>query len=161
MAGKMGQLTLRDATPADAQLLLGVMLEAFAEYVNVLDPPSGAHLETLDSVCRHLANGAAVIASIGGEEAGFAFYEPVGDLVYFSRLSVLPQFRKRGIGGALLEDVERRAKADGAVGVRLGVRLQLPQLMARYERLGYHLTEYKTHLGYSRPTYVLMEKLWA
>ena len=48
----------------------------------------------------------------------------------------------------------------GADGVRLGVRLQLPHLLARYERLGYRITRHMTHDGYPNPTYVLMEKRW-
>lgn len=43
-------------------------------------------------------------------------------------------------------------------GVRLGVRLQLPHLVVRYERLGYRITKYMTHAGYEHPTYVFMEK---
>lgn len=157
---KIGQLTIREASPDDAPVLLRLMHEAFAEYAHVLDPPSGAHNETLDTIRRHLAAGPAVIAYLDGEPAGFAFYEPVGPLVYFSRLSVRPKFRMQGIGCALVEQVEQRAKDSGAAGVRLGVRLQLPHLIARYERFGYRITEYRTHEGYAKPTYVLMEKTW-
>ncbi|RPI49059.1 MAG: GNAT family N-acetyltransferase [Acidobacteria bacterium] len=157
---EIGQLTLRDATPEDAPTLLRILREAFDEYKNVLEPPSGAHAETLDTVRRHLADGAAVLASIDREPVGFGFYEPAGPVVYFSRLSVLPRFRNNGIGRALLEHVERRAKETGAAGVRLGVRLQLPHLLARYERVGYRIAEYKTHDGYAHPTYVYMDKLW-
>jgi hypothetical protein len=46
----------------------------------------------------------------------------------------------------------------GAAGVKLGVRLQLPHLVARYERLGYRITKYMTHSGYAQPTFVYMEK---
>ncbi len=136
------------------------MQEAFAEYERVLDPPSGARRETLESTNRHLAAGPAVVAEVDGEPAGFAFYEPAGPLVYFSRLSVRPAFRMRGIGRALLEHVETRARDSGASGVRLGVRLQLPHLIARYQRFGYRITEYRTHEGYAQPTYVMMEKTW-
>jgi ribosomal protein S18 acetylase RimI-like enzyme len=88
---------------------------------------------------------------VGEDAAGFAFYEPAGDLVYLGRLSVLPRFRNNGIGGALVAYVERRANEKGAAGMRLGVRLQLPHLVARYERLGYRITRYMTHRGYDEP----------
>jgi len=157
---KIGHLTLAEATHDKAEMLLGIMNAAFAEYEGVLDPPSGAHSESIETVHRHLAIGAAVLASLGREPAGFAFYEPAGEVVYFSRLSVIPKIRNKGIAGALLNHVEQRARETGAAGVRLGVRLQLPRLLARYERLGYRITEYVTHSGYSHPTYVYMEKRW-
>jgi GNAT superfamily N-acetyltransferase len=155
---KLGQLTIVEACTGDALCLLDLMRAAFAEYEGVLSPPSGAHLETVETVRGKLSKGAAALASVDGEPAGVAFYEPVDDLVYFSRLSVLPRFRNHGIGTALLAYVERRAKEAGAAGVRLGVRVQLPHLVARYERSGYRITKYMTHRGFDRPTWVYMEK---
>jgi GNAT superfamily N-acetyltransferase len=155
---KLGQITLREASTEDAQIIFSVMRAAFEEYEGVLDPPSGAHNETVESVKRKLTGGAAVLAAVANELVGFAFYEPADELLYFGRLSVLPRWRNRGIGSALLEYVERRAQATGAAGVRVGVRLQLPHLVARYERMGYRITKYMTHDGYSEPTFVYMEK---
>jgi GNAT superfamily N-acetyltransferase len=153
-------MTIAEAAVADASTLVRLMKTAFQEYEGVLDPPSGAHVETLDTVLTKLSSGGAALASVDGEPAGFAFYEPRGKFVYFSRLSVLPPFRNRGIGSALLDYVEQRSRRSGKAGVRLGVRLQLPHLLARYQRLGYRVTEYMTHSGYSQPTYVYMEKRW-
>src|SRR5689334_19385398 len=138
--------------------MLSLMQAAFAEYEGVLDPPSGAHDETAESVVRRLSRGGAVLACINDEAVGFAFYDSVDGLLYFGRLSVLPDFRNRGIGTRLLDCVEGRARDTGAAGVRLGVRLQLPHLVARYERLGYRITKYMTHAGYENPTYAFMEK---
>jgi GNAT superfamily N-acetyltransferase len=151
-------ITLREAGFEDAQVLLRLMRAAFEEYEGVLDPPSGAHQETIATVGRRLARGAAVLASVADEPVGFAFYEPDEGLLYFGRLSVLPQWRNRGIGGALLDYVERVARESGAAGVRLGVRLQLPHLVARYERRGYRTTKRMTHAGYTQPTFIHMEK---
>ena len=154
----IGQITIRDAQLQDATTILGLMLAAFAEYDGVLDPPSGAHDETIRTVRQKLKRGGGVIAEVGGEPAGFAFYEPVKELLYFGRLSVLPGFRNQGIGAALLEHVEARARQTGVAGVRLGERVQLPHLIARYERLGYRITKRMTHKGYAEPTYIFMEK---
>jgi GNAT superfamily N-acetyltransferase len=158
MAAEYERVILRDATKEDGPTLLTLMHAAFEEYKNVLAPPSAAHTETLGSVLKRLTAGYAVLALTGSEPVGFAFYEPKGAHLYFSRLSVLPRFRNRGIGRALIEYVEGRARATGASGVRLGVRLQLPHLVRRYEQLGYRITEYHTHPGYAQPTFVYMEK---
>ena len=42
--------------------------------------------------------------------------------------------------------------------MRLGVRVPLPELRARYERLGYTVTRSVAHRGHTEPTYILMEK---
>ena len=153
----IGQITLRAAAVEDAPTILRLMRAAFAEYEGVLDPPSGAHQETIESVRRNIATG-AVMAVVADEPAGFAFYKPRDGLLYFGRLSVLPQFRNQGLGTALLDYVERVAKDVGADGVSLGVRVQLPHLLERYERLGYRVTKQMTHEGYTRPTWLYLEK---
>jgi ribosomal protein S18 acetylase RimI-like enzyme len=147
-----------EATEEDSATLLRLLLTAFQEYDGMLDPPSGGHAETIDSVRSKLAAGSAVLATAEGEPVGFAFHQPQDTYIYFSRLSVLPAFRNRGIGRALIDYVERRALVTGAAGVRLGVRMQLPHLIERYEKLGYRITKYMTHDGYAQPTYVYMEK---
>ena len=157
---KLGQLTIAEACKNEASILLHLLQAAFEEYEGVLDPPSGAHNENEETVCAKLAAGGAALARVDGKPAGFVFYEPAEDLIYFGRLSVLPRFRNQGIGGALVAYVERKAREIGAAGVRLGVRLQLPHLVARYERLGYRITKSMTHRGYDRPTWVYMEKRW-
>ena len=149
---------MREAAGQDVAAILDVVRAAFAEYEGFLDPPSGAHDETPGTVRRRMARGGAVMAIVGDVPVGCAFYEAVDGLLYFGRLSVLPDFRQRGIGTALLDSVEQRARDTGAAGVRLGVRLQLPHLLTRYERLGYRITKYMTHTGHEHPTYVFMEK---
>jgi ribosomal protein S18 acetylase RimI-like enzyme len=110
-------------------------------------------------VGRRLSAGTATVALVGGVDAGCVFSEAQDDgYVYFSRLSVLPRFRNRGVARALIDHVESRARSTGAAGVRLGVRLQLEHLIARYERLGYRIAKVLTHEGYAEPTYVHMEK---
>ena len=107
---------------------------------------------------RRLNAGAAAIASVDGEPVGFAFYEPDDELLHFGRLSVLPEWRNKGVGTALLDYGERCARATGMPGVKLGVRLQLPHLIARYSGSGIASAGTMTHAGYAQPTFVYMEK---
>jgi ribosomal protein S18 acetylase RimI-like enzyme len=151
-------MRLREATMEDAATLLRLMHSSFEEYLGLLDPPSAAHDETVETVRERLKRGSAVVAFIDDEPAGFAFYHPQDSHLYFGRLSVLPQYRQRGVGRTLVEYVEKRAMESGSEGVRLGVRVQLPHLKDWYERLGYTVTKYVAHDGHSSPTYMLMEK---
>ena len=153
---------LRDAVAEDAPVLLRLMHGAFEEYRGRLDPPSGVHGETVTTVLEKLTGGTALLATVDGKPAGCVFMRPEGKHVYFSRLSVLPGYRHRGVGRALIACVERRARDEGYASVWLGVRLGLPALLALYERLGYKTIRRVTHSGYSEPTYVLMEKtVWS
>jgi ribosomal protein S18 acetylase RimI-like enzyme len=151
-------VVLREAVDEDVPTLLRIMHVAFEEYVGRLDPPSAAHTETIAAIRKRLSEGSAVLALIDDEAVGFAFYQPQGSHLYFSRLSVMPAHRRRGIGRALIDYVEDRARERRFQGVRLGVRVQLPELKDRYERLGYQIVRYVAHEGHSAPTYMLMEK---
>ena len=153
-----GATTLREATTADLPTLLALVHGAFEEYRGRLDPPSGAHAETLESLGRALETGGALLATVGGQPAGCVFYHRERDHVYLARLSVLAAHQSRGLGGALTDGVERLALAMGIPRVELGVRIALPALRAYYERRGYRVIRQEAHAGYRAPTSVVMQK---
>jgi predicted N-acetyltransferase YhbS len=151
-------IQLRLANESDASILLTVLHAAFEEYRGRLNPPSGVHAETIESVQSKLKTETGVLAFVGDEAAGCVFYEQESTHLYLGRLSVLPQFRKLGVGRALIDYVEAQAVNLKVHRVQLGVRIALPHLKAYYEQLGYRIISYEAHPGYIRPTYVMMEK---
>ena len=157
-AVRAGTITLREATTTDVPTLLALVHAAFAQYRDRLDPPSGAHRETEATLGAALHAGGALLACVDGQPIGCVFYHRETEHVYVGRLSVLPAFRGRGVGPALTDDVERRARAMGVPRVQLGVRTALPRLRAYYERCGYRVVREERHAGYETPTYVVMEK---
>lgn len=154
----MPPIELREAAAEDIPTIVAITHAAFAEYIGQLDPPSGVHAETLETVRTKLASGHSVLALLGERVVGSVFYSCEAEYVYLGRLAVLPEYRGQGIGNQLIAYVEQRAAELGVSRVRLGVRVALPQLRARYERLGYRVYEERSHAGYSMPTYVMMEK---
>lgn len=148
---------LRQATYDDIPILLTVLHAAFEEYRGRLDPPSGVHSETVETVRQKLNTGAAVLARIGDDMAGCVFYREEPTHVYLERLSVLPKYRRLGVGRRLVEYVDQRAHML-KLPVQIGVRLSLTDIRAFYERLGYSVVRYAAHTGYSEPTYVVMQK---
>jgi ribosomal protein S18 acetylase RimI-like enzyme len=154
----MTDWVLGEASAGDAPLIASLIRAAFAEYRGQLDPPSGAHEETDEAVRRKLQAARAVLARTDGIPVGCVLYEVHPDHVYFFRLAVLPAYRQRGLGRALIGYVEARARERGLERVRLGVRVALPRQRASYERLGYQLVEARSHPGYEQPTYVILEK---
>jgi predicted N-acetyltransferase YhbS len=152
------QLLLREATDADLATLVAVLIAAFEEYRGRLDPPSGAHSESVAKLRKTLRYAHAVLAHSDGEVAGCVFYTPMDQYVDLFRLAVLPVYRRRGVGRALITYVEARALSLGIPRVQLGVRLALPDNRAYYERMGYRFVAAHAHTGYTEPTYMILEK---
>jgi ribosomal protein S18 acetylase RimI-like enzyme len=155
---ELSRVTFGEATDADVATLVALLTAAFEEYRGRLDPPSGAHGETEAKLRDTLRGAHAVLARAGDEVAGCVFYAPMGDYIDLFRLAVLPAYRRRGVGRALVEYVEARALAQGIPRVQLGVRIALPHNRAYYEHLGYRFLEARKHAGYAEPTYVILEK---
>jgi predicted N-acetyltransferase YhbS len=156
---RLNDIILCTATDRDVPAIVGIIHAAFEEYDGAIDPPSGAHKESAERIREKMATDRAVLALVGQQPVGCVLYRDESTYMYFGRLAVLPEYRGRGIAGALIEHVEARASELGLPRVRLGVRLALPRLRARYERLGYRVVEHRRHDGYAEPTYVIMEKL--
>ena len=70
----MQTLTITAASLEDAPLVYDIMQQAFAQYLGVLTPPSGAHAEVVDDVIRVMGEGGAILAWLGGEAVGSARY---------------------------------------------------------------------------------------
>ncbi len=139
-------------------MLLDLLLCAFREYEGRLDPPSGVHSEKVASVRSKLAEGGALVCEIDEVVTGCVFYAPKADHLYVSRLAVVPEYRRRGLGDLLMRASERRAGELGFGRVRLGVRVALEKLRAYYEARGYVPIAFRSHPGYTEATFVEMEK---
>lgn len=57
--------------------------------------------------------------------------------VYVDELWVQPEYRRRGFGGALMEQADLLCKELGAVGKRLYVNVENPKAKGLYERRGF------------------------
>jgi tRNA threonylcarbamoyladenosine biosynthesis protein TsaE len=113
---------------------------AFAGY-GWLTPPSGALRETVDTV-RHdlkLSGGALARLADGGLLVGALrlVFEP--DHLYVRRVAVDPALQRHGVGTALMDWAREEAGKRGYREIRVGVRGQLPDNRAFYERLGYRV----------------------
>lgn len=159
MSEERGLIPIRQATERDLTTLVGLLHRAFQEYDGVLDPPSGTHKESVESVRAKMEAGGWALAEREGEAMGCVWYEARGDHIYIGRLSVPPEFRGQGIANALMDYVEAEARALRILRLQLGVRTALPAMQATYERRGYRFLRYETHDGYDTPTYVTLEKI--
>lgn len=152
-------LQIRPATENDLETMVDLLHRAFREYEGVLDPPSGTHKETVESVRAKMEAGGWALAESNAVPVGCVWYERQDDAMYIGRLSVPPEYRGCGIARALMDYVENQAQKQGILRTTLGVRFALPAMRAMYERRGYRLYRYETHPGYDAPTYALLQKL--
>jgi GNAT superfamily N-acetyltransferase len=129
----------------DAPLVHRVTQAAFAEYRGVLDPPSGAHEETIEDVERAIERGGALLVWDRDALVGCARFEPRRDCLYVGRVAVLPEHRRRGIATAIMARMAEIARDLGLPAVRVGVRDSLPSNSRLYERLGFDTLAIEPH----------------
>jgi ribosomal protein S18 acetylase RimI-like enzyme len=156
--GVVSAVVLRQAVEDDLPAALAVLHAAFEEYRAWLDPPSGVHRETIESLRQYLEHGHLTLALLEDQIVGCVLYHAEEDHMYFGRLSVLPAFRGRGIARMLIDHVEAYAHDLDLRRVRLSVRVAQPHNRAYYERMGYRFLEARSHAGYAEPTYDVLEK---
>ncbi|MFN8374076.1 MAG: GNAT family N-acetyltransferase [Anaerolineae bacterium] len=154
------QIVLRDAKSADVSIITAAIRAAFEEYRGKLNPPSGSHDEREEDIGAKLRKGGGLLAYVEQQLAGVVLYYPhsTDSSLYLGRLGVLPGYRRFGVGKALVQAVETRARQLGYAEVTLGVRLQLAGNRQFFERLGYTVSSYGSHEGFTEPTFTLMSK---
>ena len=154
----MQNVMLRDALVSDAGAILEIMVVAFEQYRDKLNPPSSVFRETPESVSAKLATGGGFVALVGDTMSGCVLYEPKTDYLYLGRLAVLPEYRGQGIARLLVTSVENHAQALNLPRIQLGVRVALTDNQEFFAGLGYRIVSYERHPGHSEPTFVYMEK---
>ncbi|MFC5701684.1 GNAT family N-acetyltransferase [Cohnella faecalis] len=149
-------------TAEDHELILvhRLMREAFEEYRDRLNPPSGALREEVEDIRNKIAGrGGAVIAWDGKEPLGSAQYYYEESYMYIGRVSVSGKARGRGIGQELMTCLENMARNRQVSEARIEVRLSLPGNIAFYEKRGYEVVEMLEYPNKTDAWYVMKKVL--
>lgn len=138
---------LRPATPADTAAILALTHE-LADF----DVPPWRSADDIRRADQPMLEAALagtppdqrlVVAEHEGGIAGFAYvvthrdYFTGEEHAYLEDLAVAPRTRGQGVAGALMQDVERWARARGYRHLRLAVWFQNHRARGLYEHLGY------------------------
>jgi GNAT superfamily N-acetyltransferase len=127
---------LRSLSAGDAPWVLDLLKAAFAKTEVPLNPPPGALRETAESLESQILSGGGAGAISGKRMIGSVLWI-VADGLYVSRMAVLPQWRRCGIGSALLIACEDEARRRGQRRLHLETRLVLAGNLRLFERFGY------------------------
>ena len=139
--------------------VLALIREAFASMDGIIDPPSSAHLLTVERLREKAGHETGFAALQGGRIVGCVFVLERADDLYVGKLAVEPDRQGSGIGRQLMQAVETLARSRGKAALELQTRIELTSNHAIFARMGFRETERTAHEGYSRPTSITMRKL--
>jgi tRNA threonylcarbamoyladenosine biosynthesis protein TsaE len=131
-----GAVVVHEVGPERAAEVLAVVHAAFGVRP-VLDPPSTATEETVESVAESLAAHRGLLAVSGTLPVGAMLLEPDGHLLRMRRVSVDPAAQASGVAGGIVGTAERIAAEEGYDGLVLGARAELPSTVEFWRHLGY------------------------
>jgi tRNA threonylcarbamoyladenosine biosynthesis protein TsaE len=123
-----------DASRADD--VVAVIHEAFAGRP-VLDPPSTALDETVESVGKALAEHGGLLATYAGEPVGALLFSDEGRLLGLHRVGVLERARHHGVARLLADAAAVAAAERGKDGLVLEARVELPATIAFWQKNDY------------------------
>ncbi len=153
-------IEIKEAKIEEADIVFRTMQESFMEYSGKLNPPSGALSETTQHIINIFKEGGgAVLAWDEICAVGSARYRYIDHYMYIGRVSVIQEYRGRGICKSLLNFLENKALSSGIKESRVGVRLSIPENIDVYKRLKYEVIEQKYYPDRTDSWYVMSKKL--
>jgi N-acetylglutamate synthase-like GNAT family acetyltransferase len=158
-AAESNPFLIRAARSDEAEAIVALTQRAFGEYRGKLRPDSSALLETAETIGAAMKTGTILVAERAGLILGCVSVRRKDDCAYAGRLAVEPMARGIGVARALLAAVEALARQMGNDRLRVDVRLKLRDNRAFFRALGFRESAGRCHPGFSRPTYVEMEKI--
>ena len=110
----MSNITIRSALPSDTSTIFALIQE-LAKYENLENMVTGSEQKLRNDLFGEQIYAEAIIAEWNGKAVGFALFFPNYSTfltkagIYLEDLFVLPEYRRRGIGKALLQHLKELA----------------------------------------------------
>jgi ribosomal protein S18 acetylase RimI-like enzyme len=133
-------MEIKKAVTSDIPLIHNLMIKAFSEYKNE-ESPSSALEETKDTIFKSFVNEGeeALIAYERGNPVGVVRFKIQNNVLYFYRLSVLPEKQGRGIGKNIVLSLEHYAKNIDISEIICKVRSSVSKNIKIYSSIGYSI----------------------
>jgi len=158
-AAEGNPLLIRPARAEEADAIVALIHRAFGQYRGKLRPESSALLESADTIRAAMKTGTVLLAVRAGAILGCISVQRKAGCAYAGRLAVEPMEQGTGIGRALIAEAEEVARRMGVARLRVDVRLKLRDNLAFFKALGFADGPQRCHPGFSRSTYVELEKI--
>jgi len=129
-------VNIRNATPADKELLL-TLVEEFEAELPPLPYPEDTPEEDWERIEKRIRDGVVLVAEDDGRAVGFVDANFEQGRVYVVDVYVREEARRRGVGAALLERVADAARERGLAHMELQVESRNAGAVRFYERLGF------------------------
>jgi GNAT superfamily N-acetyltransferase len=142
----------------DAPEVAALIRLAFSRQSVRTDPPSAALCETDETIAAAITEGGGAGIDMAGRMVGVVLWAEKHGGLYFGRLAVRPDWRRRGVARSMIAAAEAEARRRGLSRVHLSTRLVLADNRKLFASCGYVEGSLGTHDGYSAPTSVSMEK---
>jgi len=131
-----GHVRILRVDAASAVDLLAVVHAAFAARPPV-EPPAAALSDTLQSIAEALDGGFGMLAAVDGRPVAGLIVGLDGEIATISRVAVLPDFRRRGIAGAMVQCAMDLLAVDGVRTLAVRTRTEFPAVAAWWTRHGF------------------------
>jgi GNAT superfamily N-acetyltransferase len=156
------QLIIRPIAPEDSiEDLTSLIHRAYARHTAAGLRYWATH-QTVEDTHKRIATGECFVATRDGVIVGTILLQPPSvtrgsewydrpDVAAFFQFAVEPDLRGTGIGRALLDHVEARAKELGATEIALDTAKPATDLIEMYEHLGYRVIgdiDWRPHTNY-------------
>lgn len=122
-------ITLRNNTPEDFDALHEIDQLCYEEEVAYSKRELHAYLRFRGSEC--------VVAEVDGAIAGFCIGARQEERGYIVTIDVLPQYRRRHVGTALLQEIERRLAQNGVRQIALETATDNESAVSFWNKHGY------------------------
>ena len=148
----MKQLTIREATPADADIVFDITQEAFKKYACGIESPDtvDALKESREDILRAMAEKTILICYINDDPAGVVRYQVFGAFAHLTRFGVKLMAQGCGVGRALIQEVEKRCRAKQVKVILLHTSSRVFSLVRFYYGQGFFIHSTTTDRGYIR-----------
>jgi predicted N-acetyltransferase YhbS len=100
------EIRIKPGTEHDFQAVLQVQQAAFGEYANVYEVSAWTK-ETVESLKQDTQDKHLLVAEVEGEIVGSVRFWTVAGVCVIRLLSVSPTYQSRGVGKALMQEIER------------------------------------------------------
>ena len=152
------RITFPDTSFSDWPALHRLVTDAYAYMDGRIDPPSSATRMSVEDYAQKARDEWLLTGVEGDELLACAFVAPQGDAAYIGKVAVRGDRQGQGLFRQCYVAIERTVRDRGFAAIELKVRVELTEVRAVYERLGFRRVADNRHEGYDRTTNITMRK---